>query len=91
VAWCWKEFPAHPPGPIRLGALGGDRVILSRDLRDARVNLGRIEPYRRTYAKRPPKAPAPLGGGRSTRFAVERFLQESRTAPAPHHGWRIDP
>jgi len=27
-------------------------VILSRDLRDALMNLGRIEPYRRTYAKR---------------------------------------
>ena len=57
----------------------------------ALVNLGRIEPYRRTYAKRQPKAPALLAGGRSTRFAVDRFLQESRTALAPHHGWRIDP
>jgi len=55
------------------------------------VNLGRIETYRRTYAKRQPKAPALLAGGRSTRFAVDRFLQESRTALAPHLGWRIDP
>jgi len=46
-------------------------VILSRDLRDARVNLGRIEPYRRTYAKRPPKAPAPLDGRYLTLLQAE--------------------
>ena len=45
-------------GSIPLGARGGNRVILSRDLRDALVRGGKIEPYRRTYAKRLPKAPA---------------------------------
>jgi hypothetical protein len=45
-------------GSIPLGALGGNRVILSNDLRDALLRAGRIEPYRRTYAKRSPKAPA---------------------------------
>jgi hypothetical protein len=45
-------------GSIPLGARGGDRVILSRDLRDALVRGGKIEPYRRTYAKRLPNAPA---------------------------------
>jgi hypothetical protein len=45
-------------GSIPLGVQGGDRVILSRDLKDVLVKAGRIEPYRRTYAKRPPKAAA---------------------------------
>jgi hypothetical protein len=44
-------------GSIPLGALGGNRVILARDLRDALLRAGRIEPYRRTYAKRLPAAP----------------------------------
>ena len=38
--------------------LGGDRVILSEDLRDALILGGRIAPYRRAYARRRPKAPA---------------------------------
>jgi hypothetical protein len=45
-------------GSIPLGARGGNRVILSRDLRDALVRGGKIEPYNRTYAKRLPKAQA---------------------------------
>ncbi len=44
-------------GSIPLGDLGGNRVILSNDLRDALLRAGRIKPYRRTYAKRLPKAP----------------------------------
>jgi hypothetical protein len=47
-------------GSIPLGARGGNRVILSRDLRDALVRGGKIEPYNRTYAKRLPKAQALL-------------------------------
>jgi len=39
-------------GSIPLGALGGDRVVLSNDLKEALLRSGRIEPYRRTYAKR---------------------------------------
>lgn len=37
-----------------------DRVILSGDLRNALINAGRVEPYRRAYAGRPPKAMALL-------------------------------
>jgi hypothetical protein len=42
-------------GSIPLGALGGDRVVLSNDLKDRLLRNGRIVPYRRTYAKRQPK------------------------------------
>ncbi len=45
-------------GSIPLGILGGDRVTLSEDLRDALILGGRIAPYRRAYARRRPKAPA---------------------------------
>jgi hypothetical protein len=38
-------------GPIPLGTLGGDRVVLSPDLKSTLMNTGRIKPYRRTYAK----------------------------------------
>jgi hypothetical protein len=44
-------------GSIPLGDLGGNRVILSNDLRDALLRAGRIEPSQRTYAKRLPKTP----------------------------------
>jgi hypothetical protein len=44
-------------GSIPLGDLGGDRVVLSLDLKAALIDAGRIEPYRRSYAKRLPKAP----------------------------------
>jgi hypothetical protein len=47
-------------GSIPLGDLGGDRVLLSRDLRDVLIATGRIEPFQRSYAKRewspPPRA-----------------------------------
>ena len=44
-------------GSIPLGKLGGNRVVLSLDLKAALIHAGRIEPYRRSYAKRLPKAP----------------------------------
>jgi hypothetical protein len=45
-------------GSIPLGELGGNRVVLSLDLKAALIDARRIEPYRRSYAKRLPKAPA---------------------------------
>ena len=45
-------------GSIPLGKLGGNRVVLSLDLKAALIDAGRIEPYRRSYAKRLPKASA---------------------------------
>ena len=45
-------------GSIPLGELGGDRVALSNDLKDTLLRSGRIEPYRRTYAKRQKKVSA---------------------------------
>ncbi len=45
-------------GSIRLGELGGNRVIPSDDLRASLERRGLIEPYSRTNAKRRPKAPA---------------------------------
>jgi hypothetical protein len=59
-------------GSIPLGELGGDRVVLSNDLKDTLLRTGRIEPYRRTYAKRQRKVVAqpvepetpPNGAGR---------------------------
>ncbi len=41
-------------GSIPLGVRGGDRVILSNELRDILLNDGRIKPYLRSYAKRTP-------------------------------------
>ena len=45
-------------GSIPLGALGGDRVVLSPDLLATLVASGRLDPHQRTNAKRaaPPKA-----------------------------------
>jgi hypothetical protein len=45
-------------GSIPLGGLGGDRVVLSKDLKETLLRSGTIEPYRRTYAKRQPKVEA---------------------------------
>jgi hypothetical protein len=47
-------------GSIALGELGGDRVVLSNDLKETLLRSGTIEPYKRTYAKRLPKAPVAL-------------------------------
>ncbi len=57
--------------------LGGDRVALSKDLKDTLLRNGRIEPYRRTYAKRLPKVITqpvtqpvePMGHAGSTRLS----------------------
>jgi hypothetical protein len=54
----YKKNIRRVGGSIQLGVQGGDRVIPSRDLKDVLVKAGRIEPYQRTYAKRPPKAAA---------------------------------
>jgi hypothetical protein len=51
-----RSFP-RIGGSIPLGALGGDRVILSNNLRDALINAGRTEPYRRTYAAAAERTP----------------------------------
>jgi hypothetical protein len=59
-------------GSIPLGELGGDRVVLSNDLKDTLLRTDSIEPYRRTYAKRQRKVVAqpvepetpPNGAGR---------------------------
>ncbi len=61
-------------GSIPLGILGGDRVVLSSDLRDALVRSGKVEPYRRTYAKRLLKAPAVLA-------ELEDRYRDSEPAP----------
>jgi hypothetical protein len=63
-------------GSIPLGIQGGDRVIPSRDLKDLLVKAGRIEPYQRTYAKRPPKAVALLA-------EIEVRYRESLFEPLP--------
>ena len=44
---------------------------------DILVNLGRIEPYRRTLRREAEGDAVAARRGRSTRFAVDRFLQES--------------
>jgi len=56
--WGARKSFRRVGGSIPLGVRGGDRVRLSEDLRDALMRSGRIEPYRRTYAKRLPGAPA---------------------------------
>jgi hypothetical protein len=54
----YKKNIRRVGGSIPLGVQGGDRVIPSRDLKDVLVNVGRIKPYQRTYAKRVPRASA---------------------------------
>lgn len=43
-------------GSIRLGDLGGDRVVVSRALKSALICTGRIMPYLRSYARRMQRA-----------------------------------
>jgi hypothetical protein len=51
-----RQRPRHRiGGSIPLGELGGDRVVLSNNLKDSLLRAGRFEPYQRTYAKRQPK------------------------------------
>jgi hypothetical protein len=54
-------------GSIQLGDLGGDRVVLSRDLRDLLIASARIQQFQRTYAKRKPLPPARAVARRRTR------------------------
>jgi hypothetical protein len=68
-------------GSIPLGVRGGDRVILSRDLRATLVRSGKVEPYRRTYAKRLPKAPALLAELRYRESLFEGELLPVLIAP----------
>ena len=42
-------------GSIPLGALGGDRVVVSRAVKAALICTGRIKPYLRSYARRMPQ------------------------------------
>jgi hypothetical protein len=72
-------------GSICLGDRGGDRVILSGDLKNALVNTGRIKPYRRTYATRLAKAPELLAEievqYRDSLFAA---MPDQARPPSPH-------
>jgi hypothetical protein len=52
-------------GSIPLGALGGDRVVVSPDLKSTLMN--RIQPYRRSYAKRTATKSAAFSGPIPTR------------------------
>jgi hypothetical protein len=61
-------------GSNPLGDLGGDRVVLSRDLKNALLATGRIARFQRTYAKRQPSPPPGAVSHRRTR---------SRTADRP--------
>jgi hypothetical protein len=47
-------------GSIQLGDLGGDRVVVSRDLQALLIGSGRVAPFQRTYAKRQPPLGSPL-------------------------------
>jgi len=51
--WAYNLQPRK--GRFHLGELGGDRVRMSEDLERALLRHG-MEPFRRTYAKRLPKA-----------------------------------
>ena len=83
-------------GSIPLGVLGGDRVVLSEDLRDALIRGGRIEPYRRTYAKPAPGAPALLAGleivYRGDLFGgLPALAAPSKAKPAPRRRLKVEP
>jgi hypothetical protein len=60
-------------GSIPLGDLGGDRVVLSRGLKDVLIATGRIKPFQRTYAKRQSSYPG----------AVSHRLAQLRVADPP--------
>ena len=75
-------------GSIPLGKLGGNRVVLSLDLKAALIDAGRIEPYRRSYAKRLPKAPAvrragALQGEWSMNDAADNIIIKRTRRPRP--------
>lgn len=51
-------------GSIPLGELGGDRVVLSRDLKAMLIDCGRVAQFRRTYASRQSLLPEPVSNCR---------------------------
>jgi hypothetical protein len=70
-------------GSIPLGDLGGDRVVLSRDMKDALIASGRIATYQRTYAKRqPPSAPGAVFHRRARSRMADRPPLEPTPTPA---------
>jgi hypothetical protein len=70
-------------GSIPLGDLGGDRVVLSRDLRDVLIATGRIEPFQRTYAKRQPSpSPRAFSSRRPRSHMADRAPLEPTPTPA---------
>jgi hypothetical protein len=74
-------------GSIPLGDLGGDRVVLSRDLRDALIATGRIARFKRTYAKRQRSPSAQAVAHRRARspMADHPRLEPTPTSPAGAH------
>jgi hypothetical protein len=67
-------------GSIPLGDLGGDRVVLSRDLRDLLIASATVQPFKRTYAKRQPPPPP---GAISHRHARSRTADRPPLEPTP--------
>jgi hypothetical protein len=68
-------------GSIPLGVGGGNRVILSNDLRDTLIGSGRIEPYTRTYACR---APLPFATAPQIAAPPPPMTVEAWFASLPH-------
>jgi hypothetical protein len=63
-------------GSIPLGELGGDRVVLSRDLKAMLIDCGRVAQFRRTYASRQSLLPEPVSNCRvQLRMANQRRAQ----------------
>ena len=54
--------------------------ILSNDLRDTLLRSGRIEPYRRTYAKRMPKVSAQLSTQPVEPVSLEALTRRVRSS-----------
>jgi hypothetical protein len=74
-------------GSIPLGDLGGDRVVLSRDLRDLLIASATIQPYQRTYAKRQQSPPpgSNLSSPRSMAFGGSVRERPASTDPRGPH------
>ena len=70
----------------RWARLGGDRVVLSNDLKDTLLRSGRIEPYRRTYAKRQPKVDHSAGHATAGRASQPGAIAGR---VGPHRGFRV--
>jgi hypothetical protein len=74
-------------GSIPLRDLGGDRVVLSRDLRGLLIATGRIQPFQRTYAKRQ-RSPFPqaVAHRRARSLTAGRRPLEPTPTPIPAVG-----